>query len=49
MTPTLTLLAALLLASHAADAPAKKPSALLIVGDDLNGYIEGRAFKDGKT
>jgi len=38
-----------LAASHAANASAKKPNVLLIVCDDLNGYIEGRAFKDGKT
>ena len=39
---TLTaLLVAPLAASHAADAPAKKPNVLLIVCDDLNGYIEG--------
>ena len=45
MKHTLPLLNALLLAplaaSHAADAPAKKPNVLLIVCDDLNGYIEG--------
>jgi hypothetical protein len=45
MKPALTLLTALLLAplaaSHAADAPARKPNVLLIVCDDLNSYIEG--------
>ena len=42
---TVFTLAALLLAplaaSHAADAPMKKPNVLLIVCDDLNSYVEG--------